>query len=103
MDGETAQVVLQGLRRIELAEILLNDPEKWPQEKIREVIDSRETTTIKLEKQLPVFLLYWTVGSDDGIFYFKPDVYSRDARVLAALNGTFRFDAPDNMPDWYEN
>ena len=43
------------------------------------------------------------LGSDDGIFYFKPDVYSRDAGVLAALNGEFRFDVPDNMPDWYKN
>ena len=88
---------------IELAEILLNDPEKWSRERIREVIDSGVTTTVKLEKQLPVFLLYWTVGSDGGIFYFKPDVYSRDASVLAALNGKFRFDVPDNMPDWYKN
>jgi len=88
---------------IELAEILLNDPDKWSQEEIRKAIDSKVTITVKLEKQLPVFLLYWTVNSDDGIFYFKPDVYSRDAGILAALNGKFEFDAPDNMPDWYKN
>ena len=88
---------------VELAEILLNDPEKWSQEEIRKIIESKVTTTVKLEKQMPVYLLYWTVNSDDGIFYFKPDVYSRDAGVLAALNGKFEFDAPDNMPDWYKN
>ena len=88
---------------IELAEILLNDPEKWSREQIIKVIESKETTTVRLEKQLPVYLLYWTVNSVDGIFYFKPDVYSRDARVLAALNGKFQFDAPDDMPGWHKN
>ena len=87
----------------ELAEILLNDPDNWSQEDIRKAIESKQTKSVRLKKQIPVYLLYWTVGSRDGMFYFKPDVYSRDGKVLAALNGKFRFDAPDNMPDWYKN
>ena len=86
----------------ELAEILLNDPQNWSREKIEQTIEAGQTKSVPLKTKLPVFLLYWTVGAKDGRFYFKPDVYSRDAAVLAALDGEFRLDLPENMPDWYE-
>jgi murein L,D-transpeptidase YcbB/YkuD len=89
-------------KSFELAEILLNDPQNWSREKIEQTIEAGQTKSVPLKTKLPVFLLYWTVGAKDGRFYFKPDVYSRDAAVLAALDGEFRLDLPDNMPDWYE-
>jgi murein L,D-transpeptidase YcbB/YkuD len=103
---QTARAFSSGCIRVEkpfeLAEILLNDPGNWSREEIDRVIESNETRSVPLKSEMPILLLYWTVGTRDGQFYFKPDVYSRDARVLAALDGEFRLDVPDNMPAWYK-
>lgn len=88
-------------RPIELAELLLNDPVNWSRQQIEQVIESQVTRTVPLKRRLPVLLLYWTVGVDDEMVYFKPDVYQRDGEVLNAMKGEFRFDPPDNMPAWY--
>lgn len=88
-------------RPFELAELLLNDTEKWPRERIEQVVESQQTRIVPLKRKLPVLLLYWTVGADETDFHFKPDVYQRDRQVMNALNGEFRFDPPDNMPAWY--
>ena len=77
-------------KNIELAELLLNDPEKWNRESIQEVIDGKETQRVNLPKPKPVILLYVTIWFDenDGII-FKKDVYDRDRQVLDGLNGDF--------------
>jgi len=77
---------------IELAELLLNNPEKWSRATISGVIESGETQTIFLPETVPVFLLYWTVNVEkQGEIRFKKDLYGRDAAVLKALNGAFKF------------
>ena len=88
-------------RPFELAELLLNDSEKWSKERIAQVVESEQTRIVPLQRKLPVLVLYWTVGADETAFHFKPDVYQRDRQVINALNGEFRFDPPDNMPAWY--
>jgi murein L,D-transpeptidase YcbB/YkuD len=76
----------------ELAEILLNDPEKWNQQSFKQVIDSRKTQTVILPKPVPVLLFYWTIDPEpDGSVRFKTDPYKRDAVVLKGLNGEFKF------------
>ena len=76
----------------ELAEILLNDPEKWNQQSFKQVIDSRQTQTVILPKPVPVLLFYWTIDPEpDGSVRFKTDPYKRDAVVLKGLNGEFKF------------
>jgi murein L,D-transpeptidase YcbB/YkuD len=78
-------------RPLELAEILLEDPERWSAGEIQEVIEGGETRNVKLPRPIPVLLLYWTVSIDDqGLVRFSDDVYSRDAPVLRALNEPFR-------------
>ena len=37
-----------------------------------------------------ILIAYGTASADGEGVYFKPDVYERDARVLAALDGEFR-------------
>jgi len=105
--GRAARAFSSGCIRVqkpfELAEILLNDPENWSLEKIRQVIDSKKTTTVHLQEPIPVYLLYWTVAINEEMLYFKPDVYSRDGKVLAALNGSFRLEVPEKMPEWFKN
>lgn len=71
-----------------LAEQVLQDPATWNHDSLEDVLDSGQTRTIFLEKELPVYLLYLTaVAFDDGgTFYFFRDVYDRDPALLAALD-----------------
>lgn len=82
-------------RPFELAVLLLEDPQ-WTQDRIKEVVASKETTTVRLSEPVTVVLMYWTVNAPaDGELVFKSDVYDRDAAVLAGLEQPFRFrDAP---------
>jgi len=73
---------------MELAEILLNDSEKWNQQNIRTVIDTLETEKVNLP--MPISLFYWTVSYDEkGNIIFKKDIYDRDGEVLNGLNEEF--------------
>ena len=75
---------------IELAEILLNDPEKWNQQNIQNHFDTLKTKRVNLLKPMLISLLYWTVRFDEkGEIIFKKDVYDRDGAVLEGLNEEF--------------
>jgi murein L,D-transpeptidase YcbB/YkuD len=77
-------------KNIELAEILLDDPDKWNREKILELLDTQKTRRVNLPKPKPVMLLYVTVRFDENDnFIFKKDVYDRDQPVLDGLNEEF--------------
>jgi murein L,D-transpeptidase YcbB/YkuD len=85
-----------------LAELLLDDPDKWNQESLARVIDTKEITTVFLPEPLTVILLYWTaVVEPDGTVQFLNDVYKRDERILKALDGDFVVSLPKNLPDRY--
>jgi len=80
----------------ELAELLLDDPERWDRQGIQQVLDSRRTQRVNLKEPLPVLILYWTAEADaEGRVHFRNDVYDRDEPVLDALEGEFRFVVPD--------
>ena len=57
-------------------------------EKIRSAISSNVNKRISLDNPLPVFVFYWTaIANEDGTVEFRPDVYGRDQRLLAAIAG----------------
>jgi murein L,D-transpeptidase YcbB/YkuD len=69
----------------ELATDLLS-PQGWTRADIDRVIDARATRRIGLQKTLPLFVIYRTVGLDEaGRAIFRPDPYRWDARLQAAL------------------
>ena len=77
-------------KNIELAEILLNDPENWNRKRIQELLDTNKTQRVNLSKPKPVMLLYLTVWFDENDnFIFMRDVYERDPAVLEGLNEEF--------------
>jgi murein L,D-transpeptidase YcbB/YkuD len=77
-----------------LAELLLNDEDKTRPE-LQAIVDSRETQRISLENTVPVLILYLTAGLDlEGNVTFFKDIYNRDQRVLAALDGAVVIDPP---------
>jgi murein L,D-transpeptidase YcbB/YkuD len=77
-------------RPLELAELLLANPQRWNRAGIDAVLDSGTTRAIRLPKPVPVLMLYWTVDRDDqGAVVFKPDPYGRDPKLLKALDRPF--------------
>ena len=64
-------------------------------EEINADIASGETRTVKLEKPLPVFVLYWTVFADkNGDINFRRDFYGRDSQTANALAGAGLLERP---------
>lgn len=80
---------------MELARLLLDDPERWSREAIERVVATGETKTVFLRDPRTVRLLYLTVDvGPEGAVRFLRDVYARDASVLRALDGPFVFTPP---------
>jgi murein L,D-transpeptidase YcbB/YkuD len=78
-------------KAFELAELVLNDPERWNQATMAEVVAAKITKTVNLAKPVPVLLLYWTAQpTPDGQMIFRNDIYHRDPPTLAALDSDFR-------------
>lgn len=72
----------------QFAKILLDDAE-WDDEKIQEAMHQDEEEVVKLDRKIPVVLLYMTFWADkDGKANFRSDVYDRDAALLKALRAS---------------
>lgn len=79
-----------------LASWLLTGSTEKGLERIRMAIGTGKTEKIPLDKKVPVFVLYWTaVPAADGQLEFRPDVYGRDKRLIAALAGRPKTDAAE--------
>lgn len=51
-------------------------------EEVDAIVATRRTTTIELQRRLPVYIAYFTAGTDDeGALTFYSDIYGRDGRV----------------------
>ena len=71
---------------LELAELLLDDPERWTQAQVQGAIGKGGTRTLMLRKPVPVLVLYWTADVDEhGQVRFTPDIYDKDRLVLDEL------------------
>ncbi len=80
----------------ERAELLLNEPTRWNQESVKAVRDSRKTQRISTHDHTSVLMLYLTASIEaDGRARFLKDIYSRDAKLLEALNGPVRIELPE--------
>jgi murein L,D-transpeptidase YcbB/YkuD len=63
----------------------------WNAQRVAKLLASGRTETVFLDAPLTVMLLYWTTEVDaEGRVYFLPDVYARDAAVIAELSAPFR-------------
>lgn len=67
--------------------ILANDPgNQTTVDRMDQLLTLGKTATVILKQPLPVYLMYLTTNVRDGKVMFKPDLYSRDEGILAALN-----------------
>jgi L,D-transpeptidase YcbB len=74
-------------RALELVELLLAETPAWDSAAINKALATGKTRNVTLAKRVPILLAYWTVDAiDETRIAFKPDIYARDATVLAALN-----------------
>ena len=104
--GRSERTFSSGCIRVEdpfkLAELLLGD-QGWDRARIDEVAASRKTTRVNLENPIPVFLLYWTAEVDEeGMVFFRRDVYNRDAPIIAGLDTPYRVSLPGGIQDALE-
>lgn len=67
-----------------LAEKLLGGQQGWNRNNIDAAIDQNRTTRIRLQDDIPVYLMYWTTWvAEDGTLQVRDDVYNRD--LIAGL------------------
>ena len=72
----------------QFAKILIND-KSWDDEKIQEAMHQDTEEVVKLEREIPVVLVYMTFwAGEDGKANFRSDVYERDAALLKALRSS---------------
>ncbi len=55
--------------------------QSYSQSKIQEILNTLEPTTLKLTNSIPVHLLYFTVYKENGLSYFKNDIYLYDQMI----------------------
>lgn len=74
-----------------LASVALTGDAKLAVPELKAMIADGVTRHLPLKHPLPVYILYWTAIADaNGDVAFRPDVYGRDTRLIAALTKTFR-------------
>ena len=77
---------------MEFAMQLLGDNSKWSLEKLKKLVESGKTRTIFLPRKIPVMFLYITVlAEQNGMTYFRDDLYGRDEAIIDGLNSPFEF------------
>ena len=75
-------------RPFALMDILLSHATKnYSKEEIDEILASHKTTTIRLSPHIPVHILYFTVYKEDGLAYFKHDIYLYDKMIEESVAG----------------
>lgn len=77
------RAISSGCVRVEqprlLADKLLRGQQGWNRHNIDTAIEQNRTTRIKLQEEVPVYLMYWTTWvNDEGILQVRDDIYQRD-------------------------
>jgi len=71
---------------LDLAACIMKDSSAWTPAQIKDIIDQGKERTVHLVKPIPVHIVYLTAwASNDGLVYFRKDIYDRDRPLLAAL------------------
>lgn len=71
-----------------LMDILLQHTKKtYTQEDIDSIIATNKPKTIKLTKAIPIHILYFTVFEEEGLAYFKNDIYLYDKIIEESTQG----------------
>lgn len=70
----------------QLAEYLLENPQKYSAAKIQKIIDKGKNKRVFLPEPIPIYILYFTAWADEnGTVRFLNDVYAKDGVVRRAM------------------
>ena len=64
---------------------LLKDSPGWDRDRIDEVIRSGERIDARIPQPVPVYWIYVTAWSNDGLIQFRDDIYQRDGFGAGAV------------------
>jgi murein L,D-transpeptidase YcbB/YkuD len=67
--------------------LLANAKKSYNRSDIERIIETNKPTTIRLRKPVPVHIIYFTVYEEDGLAYFKHDVYMFDKIIEESVSG----------------
>jgi len=90
--GRRYKVYSSGCMRVQrpfdLMDILLQHARgNYTLSDIQEILATDKPTTIKLSTPIPVHILYFTVYKEDGLAYFKNDIYMYDQIIYESSEG----------------
>jgi murein L,D-transpeptidase YcbB/YkuD len=75
-------------RPFDLLDTLLEHAKgSYSQSDINKILETNKPTTIGLTKPIPVHILYFTVYEEDGLAYFKNDIYLYDQIIEESVEG----------------
>jgi murein L,D-transpeptidase YcbB/YkuD len=60
---------------------------KYSKDRIDQILATNKPTTINLPKQVPVHMVYFTAFEEDGLAYFKYDIYMYDQIIEESVEG----------------
>ena len=84
---------------VKLAEWVLRGMPGWDRESIEAAMAGEETVRAKLDKPIPVLILYNTaVVMEDEEVHFFDDIYGHDAALERVLNQGFPYAAGAEIP-----
>jgi len=86
------KVYSSGCMRVEhpfdLADLVLRHARKhYSREDIDRIIATDKPTTIRLKRPIPVHIIYFTVYEENGLAYFKHDIYLYDQMIWESSAG----------------
>ena len=85
------KVYSSGCMRVEkpfkLMHTLLTHSSGYSPSKLESIFASNKPKTIKLQRSIPVHMLYFTVYKEDGLSYFKHDIYLYDKIIQESIEG----------------
>jgi murein L,D-transpeptidase YcbB/YkuD len=86
------KIYSSGCMRLEkpfdLVSLLLEHVRKsYSQSQIDDILESNKTTTIGLKQTVPIHMIYFTVYEEDGLAYFKNDIYLYDKIIEESVVG----------------
>ena len=84
---------------VALAKWVLRDKPAWTEESIRAAMKGDETVQVKLDKPIPVLILYSTaVVTENGEVRFFDDIYGQDATLERALAEGYPYKTESGAP-----
>lgn len=81
---------------LRFADLLLDDNDQWDRARIEATVSMEQPSqqVVRFSKAVDVMLMYWTASpTPEGKVRLHPDVYNRDAKSLALLQETPRWES----------